>query len=143
MIKIQRNNGFTLMELMIIVVIIAILAAIAVPSFQEFQKKNRLEEARAKLMYNHQFMMTFYAQHYTFKKNSTTWPDLPITKTDFFDIAFTSKAKGEKPNQFRLRATPNADYQSRENRYIEIDHSGNIKLCTPKKNVKSATCIAY
>jgi len=38
----SKNNGFTLIEMMIAVAIIAILMAIAVPSFQDFIRNNRI-----------------------------------------------------------------------------------------------------
>lgn len=59
----------------------------------------------------------------------TAWPDLPNTATEKFDIAFTSSAKGEPPDRYRLRATPNNTHKQRENRYVEIDHNSNVRLC--------------
>ena len=47
--KLNRNRGFTLIELMIVVVIIGILAAIAIPNFMKFQAKSRTSEAKANL----------------------------------------------------------------------------------------------
>ncbi len=44
-----REDGFTLIEMMIVVVIVAILAAIAIPSYSDFVMRSRLMDAHAKL----------------------------------------------------------------------------------------------
>src|SRR5512135_2464137 len=48
--KSGRQNGFTLIELMITVVIIAILAAIAVPAYQEYVKRGNRGAAESEMM---------------------------------------------------------------------------------------------
>lgn len=128
----MKQKGFTLIELMVVVVIVGILAAFAVPSYQKYLKNSRLQEAKAALLDNAQFMSRYYSRHYRYKKNSTTWPDLPKKETAFFTIAFSSKAKGEKTEHYRLHALAKESYSKTENRYLEIDQDQNIKLCTPK-----------
>ena len=134
-----KNQGFSLSELMIIIAVLAILSAVAVPSFSAFSKKGHLNKARAALVENAHFMEQYYAQHKTFRKNSTTWPDLPHTATSKFDIAFTAQAKGVMGDRFILCAKPNSRYQQRENRYLEIDQAGYLKICTPK-NKQAEPC---
>ena len=132
----SNHKGFTLTELMITVAVLAILLSIAIPVYSNQQKKNRLEEARAALIENVYFMEQFYITKRTFKQNSTTWPTLPRKATNYFDISFTSSAKQELPNRYKLRASPNSSYSSRENRFLEIDHHGNVQICTKERSRK-------
>ena len=131
---------------MIVIAVLALLSAIAIPSFSAFSKKGHLNKARAALVENAHFMEQYYAQHKTFKKNSTTWPDLPHTASSTFDIAFTAQAKGinKGDDRYILRATPNTAHAKIENRYIEIDQHNRIKVCTEKTKRKfSSAFVVY
>ena len=62
----KRQNGFTLIELMIAVAIISILAAIAWPAYQEYVVRSHRTAAKACLLEQSQFMERFYTQNMSY-----------------------------------------------------------------------------
>ncbi|MHA6495295.1 type IV pilin protein [Pseudomonas borbori] len=64
-----RQNGFTLIELMIAVVILAILAAIAIPNYQQYLLKSGRSEGQAKLLEAMQMQERFYSQNQAYTRN--------------------------------------------------------------------------
>jgi type IV pilus assembly protein PilA len=45
----RRQDGFTLVELMVVVAIIGLLSAVAIPNFRKYQSKSRISEAKLQL----------------------------------------------------------------------------------------------
>lgn len=64
--KQHRNQGFTLIEVMIVVVIVGILASIALPSYQNHIRKTRRAVAAGCLLEQAQFMERFYTTNMTY-----------------------------------------------------------------------------
>ena len=58
----RKQEGFTLIELMIVVAIIGILAAIAIPNFMEYQRKSRASEAKTNTTSIKTAQMTFQGE---------------------------------------------------------------------------------
>lgn len=58
----RKQEGFTLIELMIVVAIIGILAAIAIPNFLQYQMKSRQSEAKTNLGAIRTSMTAFQAE---------------------------------------------------------------------------------
>ena len=68
-----KQNGFSLIQLLLTLVILGIVAAIAYPTYQNYIRDARIQNVQSKLLENARFLEKFYTQNYSFKKNSTTW----------------------------------------------------------------------
>jgi type IV pilus assembly protein PilA len=68
-LRIKRESGFTLIELMIVVAIIGILAAIAIPNFVKFQLRSKTSEAKVNLKAIVVAEDAYYAEFGTYVQN--------------------------------------------------------------------------
>lgn len=66
MSRLNRRQGFSLVELMIVVAIIGILAALAIPRFQQFQSKSRQAEARSNLAHIYTLQVSYAGDNDSF-----------------------------------------------------------------------------
>ena len=80
--EIQR--GFSLSQLVFTIMTVGILTSIAYPSYQKYIENTKLQEVRAAMLENAQFLERFYQKNGSFKQSSTQWPDLPIKEIGDF-----------------------------------------------------------
>lgn len=59
--KLKRDDGFTLVELMVVVAIIGVLSAVAIPNFKKYQAKAKVSEAKLHLSSIYTAETSFYA----------------------------------------------------------------------------------
>jgi type IV pilus assembly protein PilA len=62
----KKDEGFTLIELMIVVAIIGILAAIAIPNFLRYQAKTKQSEAKTNLGSIFTSQVTYFGEEDTY-----------------------------------------------------------------------------
>ncbi len=105
--ELQRNRGFTLLELMIAVAIMAILATIAYPSYVDHVRKTRRSEAQADLVELASFMERYYTENNSYAGASLPFNQSPRTGTARYNISLTTAAG--PPSTFLLTATALAD----------------------------------
>jgi len=93
----MKENGFTLIELMITVAIIGIIASIAYPSYQDSVRKTRRAAAQADLVELASFMERTFTTD-----NSYASAALPALGTE----QYTVDLQIQTATAFRLRAIP-------------------------------------
>lgn len=141
----QENQiGFSLAELLFTIVITVILVTVAFVSYQSYIKSARQREAQTMLLSNARFMERFYHQHSSFKKTSTTWPDLPDGGNEIFCIRPHGDARGALNDKFTLKAV--AYDKDKEPRILKINESlitviceGSTSICEEGKNYFSGS----
>lgn len=121
------HRGFTLTQLMIVIFVMGILSLLAIPTYKNHQKQARLREAQAALLENAQNLERFYLQNHSFKKNSTTWADLPIQSTQSFCLKLHGIARGATDGKFTLKAV--AYDKNNEPRVLKLNETLNTFIC--------------
>jgi type IV pilus assembly protein PilA len=64
--SLRRQEGFTLVELMVVVAIIGLLSAVAIPNFKKYQAKSKVSEAKLALSAVYMAQTTFFSDFNVF-----------------------------------------------------------------------------
>jgi type IV pilus assembly protein PilE len=83
----QRNSGFTLIEVMVTVAIVAILAAIALPNYTNYIVRSKLQEASSNLLGMRTKMELYFQDNRTFLGACAAGTVAPLPSgLKYFDI---------------------------------------------------------
>ena len=122
----SKNDGFTLIELMIVVAIIGILAAIAYPSYTQYTIRTKRVDAQSEMLFIAQRMQTYKAANGTFKDATVTTvyggTVTPKQGTALYDLAFSPSPT--TANGWTLVATPIAGKAQSGNGAMTLTDSG-------------------
>lgn len=99
----SRNQGFTLIELMVVVAIIAILASIAYPSYIDYVVKTRRSAGSACLLEQAQFMERYYSTNMGYSGAALPTTACTSDLSQHYAFAFSV---GPTATAFTLTATP-------------------------------------
>ena len=125
-----RQQGFTLVELMIVVVVIGILSSIAVPAYTDYVKRGKAAEATSTLADMRIKMEQFFQDNRTYIGGPCT----PTSTVQFFTYSCSS---GPSATAYILQAAGNAS-ESMNSFNFTVDQ-GNAKTSTFDGTV-GATC---
>lgn len=123
-----RDDGFTLIEIMIVVAVMSILAVVAVPAYNEYVAKSRRGAAITGLLEAAQALERYYSMngHYTAARGGNTLPNVfeaaaPASGLAYYTIGPTGVTDDE---EFTLRATRAAVMAGDPCGDFQITHSG-------------------
>lgn len=88
----KRQDGFTLVELMVVVAIIGLLSAVAIPNFKKYQAKSKTSEAKLQLAALYTAMQSWYSDYdnYASCLVSMGYDPSPEFNSRYFAIGFTA-----------------------------------------------------
>jgi type IV pilus assembly protein PilE len=124
----QKNQGFTLIEILVVLAIIAILSAIAIPTYSGYMIRSYRADAQATLNYVSHFMQKVRTEQGSYAPGGTA-PTLPAgyqNSPSSGAARYTITLSGVTANGFTATATPEASISGAEVcGNLSIDHTGN------------------
>lgn len=123
----RRNNGFTLIELMIVVVIVSILAAVAYPSYQEYVNRSKRTDAKNALLEIASRQERFYFNNNTYTTDLTGDGSLNYGTTSpdgYYSLSVAAGPSGSIASSYEITATPAAPFNDVDCGNLSLDSRG-------------------
>ena len=95
MVKNKKQNGFTLVELMVVLVIIGILSSMAIPKFMGLANKTKATECKVVLTQIHTLQSIYHMENTSYAKSNTTVGFKPPVGKSNYEYTVQSGAKGD------------------------------------------------
>lgn len=121
--KMGRQQGFTLIELMITVAIVAILSAVAFPSYQDYMRRTKRAECEGVMVMASAMLERHYAatSSYSGINAKTLPPQCPVGSGSpvSYTLAYTYT-----PDPFLITATPTGGQAQDSCGILKLDNTG-------------------
>jgi len=109
----KKDNGFTLIELMIVVAIIAILAAIAIPNFLSFVSQTRRSEVKSNLEAIYKAELSYFGEKDVYSSSLVEIRWVPVGVAHYtYSVGTEYFGKDNNVNPKPASATPAANDNS-------------------------------
>ncbi len=97
--SLKRQDGFTLVELMVVVAIIGVLSAVAIPNFKKYQAKAKTSEAKLQLSAAYTAEQSFYSDYNMYHSCLTYMGYNPTNEAAqrYFAVGFQANAVDAVP----------------------------------------------
>lgn len=109
--SLKRQDGFTLVELMVVVAIIGLLSAVAVPNFKKYQAKAKISEAKLQLSAAYTAQSSFFSD-YNIYHHCLTYMGFdpgPESANRYYAVGFTNGANAIDATAFQSAVNSGLD----------------------------------